>query len=433
MKKIAEVSEQLKGYIDGKSGLKAQYTVSEKETREITMEDGDFTLFRTLYDESADIKVIKDNRVGSASVNKTDEESLRGALDTAILSAQSGTEDTCFDIASGMEAEYFEIGVLEPDIDRLMMRARELSEDITKRHPKVKVMQMIFSHVKQHSIYRNTNGSLDEVEKGYYDVMVEFAGNDGVNSTGIAGSGMKTKDLEHPFIELGSMERDLQDAEDSLHTVAAKGKFEGEVIFTPNCAAQMMYFALANFIGDSVILDQTGLWAGKIGQKVASEKLSIGMKPWDERIVEHEVHTADGFRSEDYMAIENGVLKSYLTSIYVANKRKVERAKNSGFDIVIEGGDTPYTQMVKKMKRGLIVGAVSCGFPSANGELSGVAKNSFYVENGEIKGAVMETMINCNLADMLNHIVDISKEVLCDGTMVMPYIGVDKVVISGKE
>lgn len=235
-----------------------------------------------------------------------------------------------------------------------------------------------------------------------------------------------------PFLELGRVDKDLQDAEDSLNPMTVDGKFEGEVIFTPACAAQMVYYALSNFISDSVILDKTGLWFGKLGEQVASEQISISMKPWDERIIDHEVHTSDGFRSEDFMVIEKGVLKSYLASLYVSNKCEVPRAKNSGFDLVIEAGETSYQDMVKNMKRGLIVGAVSCGQPSANGELSGVAKNSFYVENGEIKGAVMETMINCNLAEMFKNVVSVSKEVLCDGGMVVPYIGVEHVVISGK-
>ncbi len=62
------------------------------------------------------------------------------------------------------------------------------------------------------------------------------------------------------------------------------------------------------------------------------------------------------------------------------------------------------------------------GMPGANGELSGVAKNSFYVENGEVKGAVIETMISLNLFDLCNNITAISKERVCDGFMIMPSI-----------
>ena len=348
------------------------------------------------------------------------------------MSAEAGTADENFDIAPGMDAAKFTIGAVEPDIDKLMQRAKELSEDIKNRHPKVLVMQIILKHVSAHSIYRNTNGSQDEKVSGRYEVSVEFAGNDGENSTGIAGTFVAVSSLDKPFIELGSIEKDLKDAEDSLNPISVDGKFEGDVIFTPSCAMIMTYYALSNFVGESAVLENTGLWLGKIGQKVAADKLTVAMKPWDERIVNHEVHTDDGFRSEDYTIIENGVLKSYMTSLYAANKCKVERAKNSGFDLVIEGGDVALADMIKGIKRGLIVGAVSCGMPSGNGELSGVAKNSFYVEDGQIKGAVTETMINFNLADMMQNVTALSKEVLCDGTMAVPYIEVSHVLISGK-
>jgi PmbA protein len=41
-------------------------------------------------------------------------------------------------------------------------------------------------------------------------------------------------------------------------------------------------------------------------------------------------------------------------------------------------------------------------------------------------------MINFNLADMMHNITALSKEVLCDGAMVVPYIEVSHVLISGK-
>lgn len=432
MANIIEVSDKLKSLIAKKGDIKAQYSVALTQTREITMENGEFTLFRTLFDNDVEIKVIKDGKVGATSINKFDDKALSDAVDNVLVSAEAGTADENFDIAPGMDAAKFTIGAVEPDIDKLMQRAKELSEDIKNRHPKVLVMQIILKHVSVHSIYRNTNGSRDENVSGRYEVSVEFAGNDGESSTGIAGTFVATSNLDKPFIELGSIEKDLKDAEDSLNPISVDGKFEGDVIFTPNCAMIMTYYALSNFVGESAVLENTGLWLGKIGQKVASDKLTVAMKPWDERIVNHEVHTDDGFRSEDYTIIENGVLKSYMTSLYAANKCKVERAKNSGFDLVIEGGDVALADMIKGVKRGLIVGAVSCGMPSGNGELSGVAKNSFYVEDGQIKGAVTETMVNFNLADMMQNVTALSKEVLCDGTMAVPYIEVSHVLISGK-
>ena len=52
---------------------------------------------------------------------------------------------------------------------------------------------------------------------------------------------------------------------------------------------------------------------------------------------------------------------------------------------------------------------------------------------GKITDAVNEVMITGNLAEMIQHVVAISKETLAEGTSVMPYLAVDGVVVSGKE
>ena len=80
----------------------------------------------------------------------------------------------------------------------------------------------------------------------------------------------------------------------------------------------------------------------------------------------------------------------------------------------------------------ILVGRFSGGAPGINGDFSGVAKNSFLIENGEIKGAASETMISGNLAAMLNSLVDISSETVADGISVVPYAAFDGITISGK-
>ena len=50
-----------------------------------------------------------------------------------------------------------------------------------------------------------------------------------------------------------------------------------------------------------------------------------------------------------------------------------------------------------------------------------------------VKGAVSETMISGNLADLLNSLVAISRETVENGSSVLPYMAFDGVVISGKE
>lgn len=96
------------------------------------------------------------------------------------------------------------------------------------------------------------------------------------------------------------------------------------------------------------------------------------------------------------------------------------------------GGDTSYEDMIKNTDRGIILGRFSGGNPSINGDFSGVAKNSFLVENGKVVGCVNEVMVSGNLADLLNNLITLSKETVANGSCVLPYAAFDHVTISGK-
>ena len=121
-----------------------------------------------------------------------------------------------------------------------------------------------------------------------------------------------------------------------------------------------------------------------------------------------------------------------MLSLYGANKTGRPLIKNSGFDLVIEPGDKSIDEIIASIDKGLVLGSFSGGQPGTNGEFSGVAKNSFLIENGKITKAVTETMVNGNLGEAFLNVRGISKELLCSGGSVIPYIAVDGIVISGK-
>ena len=222
------------------------------------------------------------------------------------------------------------------------------------------------------------------------------------------------------------------DIQNSLVTENVEGKFEGTVIFTPELTGEFIGGVLGNYCGEGVVIDGTSQWLDKVGEKVADEKLTVRFDPYDERINMGERATANGFLSEPYTVIEKGVLKTHQLSLYGANKTGRPLVKNTGWDIIIEPGDTSYDDMLASVKKGIILGRFSGGSPGANGEFSGVAKNSFLVEDGKIKCALSECMISGNLGEVVKNIRSISKELICDGGSVLPYMAVDGIVISGK-
>ena len=432
MNEMREVADLFDNILKDKKLEKYTYVLVQSEKQEINVENGEFKLMRTVFDYYTSLKVFKDNKMGSASGNDLSKEALVKLAEDSESAAQSSPEDPCHDIAPDQGKEVFRQGIYEPDMDKFIERIKECLDAIKKEFPKVLVMAAIGSYDRSHWISRNTNGTEFEDFSGHYCFCINMsASEDGVN-TGISGAYVDVDNLDKPFMELGSFRKSLEDISNSIHPQSLEGKFEGTVVLTPDTAGQFLSMLITNYISDGVIIDGTSLWLDKVGEQVASDKLTVSKKPFDKRIVLGERGTQDGFRAEDVTLIEKGVLKTHSLSLYAANKTGRKVVKNTGWSLVVEPGEKSIDDIIKSVDKGLIMGGFSGGQPGANGDFSGVAKNSFYVENGEIKYAVTETMVNGNLGEIVKNIRDISKEVVCNGGSVIPYIAVDGVVISGK-
>ena len=432
MNDLRATADIMDGIVKSKNLEKYTYTLSQSEKQELNIENGGFKLLRTVFNNSGSIKVFLGEKMGSVSGNDITEEGLKKLVDDGIAAAESASDDPCHDIAPNQGSDVFRQGVYEPDMDKFIERIREFLDLVAKDYPKVKIMTSVGSYDRWTWISRNSNGTEFEAFAGQYHFFVEICASDGEKTTGLDYTGFTTKDLDKPFIELADMKSRLEDIQKSLYPETLEGKFTGTVILTPNCGIDFIYMTLSNYITDGNIINGTSLWLDKVGEQVASEKLTISLDPFDDRIVMGERGTGNGFRSEAVTLIDKGVLKTHWLSLYGANKTGRPVVKNTGSDLVVQPGDKTLEELIASVDKGLILGGFSGGQPGTNGEFSGVAKNSFLIENGKIKCAVTETMVNGNLGEAFKNIRGITKDVLCDGSSVIPYIAIDGIVISGK-
>ena len=411
----------------------AQCVVSAVETREFNADGGQFSLFRTLFDHSLSLTAFKDGRRGRLAVNKLDEEAIARAAKECLAVAQAGQSDPAWEMNREAGEQTYAHGAYQPDLDAFFARTRELLADITEKYPRIIVEKMITSHAKVDRVYLNTHGVCHREQSGHYDVDLSYAAHEGEATSSLFGGGVRTDKLDVTFLSLGTLEQDLEDTQNQIYTTPVEGKFTGTVLLPPGMLMQLLNMALNNFAGDTTVLDGTSLWKDKLDTRVADSSITLRMAPLDSRVVGGQRFTGEGFTAGDYTVLEEGVLKNFLISAYVANKTGNRRAPNSaGYNYVMEAGDTPLADIISGIENGLLVGRFSGGEPGANGDFSGVAKNSFLIRDGKVAGAVSETMINGNLADVLMHLRAISREVAMDGVSVLPWAAFDGVVISGK-
>ncbi len=429
---IKQISRKLDALLKEKGAAVYEHCVSESEKQELNTEKADFNLFRTIFDNGVSVTVIQDGKKGSASGNDLSDEGLEKVVSDALLGAASSVEDEANAIAERQEPEVFQSGCWDADMPRFYDGLKAMMDTMARDYPKVNPMMLIGDHTRYHVYYVNSNGTCFENRNGLYHVGIEMSGSDGEKNTGLDYTGFCTTDLDTPLISQGSMKQHMEATEASLNSVPLPGKFEGTVIFTPDCLGEFMYMLAGNYIMGGVIMNGTSQWLDKVGQQVASEKITVSLKAEDSRIADLQPFTGDGYKAENVTVIDKGVLNCFLLNLYAARKTGRPVTKNTSFAMVIENGDTPLQDMIASVDKGLIVGGFSGGEPGANGEFSGVAKNSFYVENGKIVGAVTETMINGNLEQVFKNVIAVSKEQVCNGGSVLPWMACSGIVISGK-
>lgn len=404
---------------------------TESELNEFNADTGEFSLMRTTFDKSVSLVFIKDHKRGAVSLNDDSPEALKAAVEECVTAAHSGEPDEAWGLAKDAQDKVFQSGT-DMDVEKLFMRTEELLKTIKSEYPKIMVDQLIVSHVHVKSAYANSHAVHYEGNDSFYGVSLSCLARENEKSSSFSGAGSMLYSLDRPFIKLDGMRLMLSDTQKQIDTVPADGKFEGTVVFTPGCLQEILGALAGNYVSDSVILEGTSQWLDKLGRHVADKRITLKSQPHHPDMVAGQKYTGEGFLAEDYDIIKDGVLENFMLSLYVANKTGHKRAPNSAFAAVMNNGDTTLADILASIDKGLLVGRFSGGAPGANGEFSGVAKNAFLIENGQVTNAVSETMISGNLAGMLNNVRAISKEVFKDGGSVLPYLAVDGITISGK-
>jgi len=410
---------------------KAQCSLTLTDKHEMNVDSGEISLLRTTFDTRVALTAIKDNRKGQSAANRRDPVSLDRAASEVLEIASASQPDEAHDIAEFQPRAEFSSGSDSPDLDKMHYRLNEFLGEVKSRFPKAVLQQAILDFTRTRNWFLNSNGVDFLSSTGVYHFVVMFSSREGDKTSSFNYLGISLKDLDKDLLSCGSLAELLRQSGEQIETRPIEGKFVGDVIFTPECIWDLLFF-LAYSISDRPMIAGTSIYKDSLGKQVASPLLSVHARPTSPELAEHWFVTPDGYAAKDVTFLDKGVLKSYLLSLYGSRKTGKERALNNGDGIVIDAGDTPFSDMVRGVKKGLLMARFSGGRPSNSGDFAGVAKNSYLIEDGEIKYPVSEVMVSGNLAEMLRNVKAVSRERVNFGSAISPWVAVSGATISGK-
>lgn len=409
---------------------KAQCVLRVMDKSEFTVNAGKIDLLRTTENGSLTLTAILDDKKGSLNLNELDPESVERAVEEVVGLARISQADEANDIAEGGEAQTFDAGPTEPDLGAMYDRLENLLEYSKEHHPLAIYDQMVYDFSSSNTLFRNSNAVDLTERRGGYSFSAMFSSREGAKSASFNYTGYYSHDANKELWECGSLDRLIRENGQQVNTEALQGKFTGDVIFTPDCLDEFLG-TVTSFLSDGPMITGNSIYKDSIGKAIAAPSLTLHSQPLSEALASGYHVTGDGTVAQNSTIIDKGELTTHLLGLYGAKKTGGQRAVNDGGCFVVEPGDTPLDQMIRNVERGVLLGRFSGGNPTDSGDFSGVAKNSFLIENGKVTKPLAETMLSGNIARMLETIRSISTERTNYGNAIIPWLHAQGLTISG--
>jgi PmbA protein len=428
-KKIAQYCvEALK-----KKGMDKYHIILDRSKKEeLNVETGRFSLMRTAFDTQLHLKAIKDQKQGVLTLNKLDKHSLDDAIENIIAITAASQQDPAYDIAGKQQPEEFSAGQLEPEKDTMFERLSSYLSTVKEQFPDTILESTIFDFNRSDVVIQNSEGVDFSIKKGVYGFSTMFTTRKDKKSSSFNYSSFLAKSLDNDLIDCGSIRTLLKQSAEQLELKQVPCKFEGDIIITPDCLEDFI-FSLTQLLSDYYLISGISIFKDSLQKQIAPPLFTLHSKPFSKELAYHYFVTSDGFKAEDSTIVDKGVLTTFLLTLYGARKTGLKRAVNNGSCYIVEPGNSTLDQMIRSIKKGLLLCRISGGHPNDNGDFSAVAKNSYYIEDGEIAYPVNETMISGNIAELFRSIRSISSERINFGNNIFPWVQVGGLTIFGKQ
>ena len=426
----------------------AECTILEGDEFDATVRMRQLETLKEAGSRGAGLRILLGQKVGSSYTSDLTRAGIEYMVKSALEIAQISTEDPF----AGLP-EAADLGSIGGDLGLYC-------EDVASLETQFKIDQATVAEESALSadarISNSEGGSFSSYAGGRY-----FA-----NSRGFAGS-YRSSSCSLSVVavaqENGSMERDYwytlargsaglekaelvgrKAAERTLRRLGARkiATQKVPVIFEPRVARGLLSSIFEAIDGESVYRKSSFL-VEKLGEKVASENVTVvddgtipglfGSTPFDD----------EGVPSRRTVAIDRGVLKSYLLNTYTARKLGLKSTGNASRGITgnasvgpgnffLEKGSRSPEEILRSVKRGLYVTElIGSGVNIVTGDYSRGAVG-LWIENGELAYPVSEITIAANLREMLMDIEMIGSDLTFLGSTASPTILIREMTISGQ-
>lgn len=437
---VEKASLETLGYATEAGADRAKVVSKASIQVNLKVEAGEFTLANTLESQGLAMVIHKDQRKASATMNHLSPVTLKQSAKDAVSLSKFSLEDKFLTMPDTKQAPktssiagIFDDQVATKSLGELQELAQACLIELTKDH-RVRLDRCDFSiGVSWHGLYNSLG-----VRQSEFQTAVSWS------YFGMAVDGEEVSGFDYDGRQVYQWSRahhsSLSDAKEFVDRVTKNLRpgrcpsYHGPVLLSPRAVEEILLGTMFYHMSGSSVMDQKSQWESKVGEKVASESLTLIDQPHRIDLAGTTSFDGDGLPTGDKTLIDTGALKLHLLDCYSANKLgKRSNAMNGGpFCLKMLPGKDSLKSMMSARNELLLIDRFSGNIDSIKGAFSGVAKSSRFLRNGQDQGAVTETMIAGNVFDLIQSIAAVSNTTeIISGAIELPWVVVDNVSVTG--
>lgn len=171
--------------------------------------------------------------------------------------------------------------------------------------------------------------------------------------------------------------------------------------------------------------------AGKIGQTIASSKLTILDDPTIPRGAASRPYDGDGLRARPMPVLEAGVLRNYYISTYYGRKLGMPVTTGSRSNWVLPVGTRSPAELLRELDRAIVVTGFLGGNSNGNTGDFSFGVQGLLVERGEVTQHLSEMNVSGNVLEIFHQYAESADDVWIYGGTRTPSLLFDGVQFSG--
>jgi PmbA protein len=446
---ILDLAENAVKFASGKGAEEAEAFVYQGLATAINIERGQIAKSARIIDHGVGVRIIANRAIGFSYTNiLNDTEAINETVLRALNSAKASKPDKdwkslpekkTFPVAKGT----YDKQILELSSENLVDTASTMLDVAERTDKRVFPIEGGVGASYNCKAVANTNGVLGFDEGTVAECSLATIAREGNEVTPVCfefdGERIYTLDPEW----VGKEATRLAASALNARTVETKST---KVVFTQFALQELLYFTLINALkADFVQRNQSAL-KGKIGEKVASDGVTI----FDDGLFEGGMRTwkfdSEGVPQQKTPLIEKGVLRNFIYDNYTAKKEGKQSTGNAARNAYLSTptldatnfrimpGTMSADELLSGVKDGLLVSYLQGAHSSnpASGDFSVVATPAWKIKNGEIAHAVKGAMVAGNMFDVLKNVSALANNERKVGPLVAPWILVENVKVIGK-